>query len=90
MMGYGAGTWMGLGGWLTLVGWIALVVGLVLLVAWAAGRIGDRGESGAPSLSAPATAPASDAIEVLRLRFARGEITTEEYREARSVLDAAR
>lgn len=88
MMGYGAGTWMGLGGWLTVLGCIALVVGLVLIVAWALGKLGDRRDRGGSRVVEPTVPATSDAVEVLRLRFARGEMTAEEYREARQVLEA--
>jgi len=63
---------MGLGGWL----WMVLGVVLVVVVVWAlvaavAGR--DR----------PA---AEDAGQILRARFARGEITQAEYEQARRLL----
>ena len=63
---------MGLGGWL----WMILGVVLVVIVVWAlvtavAGR--DR----------PA---AEDAAQILKVRFARGEITQAEYEQARRLL----
>jgi uncharacterized membrane protein len=79
---------MGLGGWLTVLGCIALVVGLVLILAWALGKLGDRQDRGGSRVVGPTVPPTSDAVEVLRLRFARGEMTAEEYREARQVLEA--
>jgi uncharacterized membrane protein len=75
----------GLGGWLTMLGCIALVVGLVLVAAWALGKTGTKAE-----VAAPPTRQGTDAIEVLRLRFARGEMTVEEYTAARQVLEAER
>lgn len=64
---------MGLGGWL----WMVLGVVLFAVVAWAlvtavAGR--DR----------PAT---EEAGQILRARFARGEITQAEYEQARRLLE---
>lgn len=83
MMGYGAGTWMGISGWLTMAGGIVLVIGLVLLVAWAIGRVGE-------GAGTRAQAQGPDALEVLRLRFARGEITADEYQAAKQVLENVR
>lgn len=85
MMGYGAGLGFGFGGLLTLLGWVLLVVGLVLLIAWAIGKLG----SGTPTSSAAATrSSAVDAVDVLRHRFARGEITRDEYLAAKQTLEA--
>jgi len=63
---------MGLGGWL----WMILGVVLVVIVVWAlvtavAGR------------DHPA---AEDAAQILKARFARGEITQAEYEQARRLL----
>jgi len=88
MMGYGAGLGFGLGGLLALLGCILLVVGVVVLIAWAIGRIG-KTQPGAqpPTPTQPAT---QDAVEVLRLRFARGEMTADEYIAAKQVLETER
>ena len=63
---------MGLGGWL----WMILAVVLLVVIVWAVvsaiqGR--DRG-------------PADDAAQILKTRFARGEISQEEYEQARRLL----
>ncbi|MEO5965850.1 MAG: SHOCT domain-containing protein [Candidatus Limnocylindrales bacterium] len=87
MMGYGAGLGFGLGGLLTMLGWMLLVVGLVVLAVWAFGKVGNSG--GASTGNAPRAA-SSDAIEVLRLRFARGEMTAEEYQAAKLMLEGER
>jgi uncharacterized membrane protein len=90
MMGYGAGLGFGFGGLLALLGCIALVVGVVVLVAWAIGRVGKPAQD---VQGAQATAPRSatqDAVEVLRLRFARGEMTADDYVAAKQVLEAER
>ncbi len=86
MMGYGAGLGFGLGGLLVLLGCIALVVGLVVLIAWAAGRIGEPARL--PQGQGPIAK--ADAIDVLRMRFARGEITADELTAARQTLEAQR
>jgi uncharacterized membrane protein len=87
MMGYGAGLGFGFGGLLALLGCILLVVGVVVLIAWAVGKLGHGAQAG----QVPAPPPASqDAVDVLRLRFARGEMTTDEYLAAKTTLEAER
>jgi putative membrane protein len=87
MMGYGAGLGFGLGGWLLMLGGILLLVGVVVLIVWLVGRIGQP----APGPQPPTPRPTNqDALEVLRLRFARGEITADEYLAAKQVLEAER
>jgi uncharacterized membrane protein len=87
MMGYGAGLGFGFGGLLALLGCVLLVVGVIVLVAWAIGRAGhgDR----ASQVQAPRAA-ADDASEVLRVRFARGEMTADEFIAAKQTLEAQR
>ena len=88
MMGYGAGAWFGLGGWLAVLGCIALVVGLVALVLWAFSRSGVGRDASTPTLPAANATP--NAMEILRLRFARGEITAEEFDSAKQTLGGDR
>jgi len=84
MMGSGF-AWSG--GWgLGLLGagsmvlfWVAVIVGIVLLVRWfvstgQAGQVIPREES---------------ALEILKQRYARGEITREEYEEMRRTIQGA-
>jgi putative membrane protein len=69
------------GGWWILPGpllWLLLIVGIVLLVR---GRNG-----GTPS----AGGGRETAIDVLERRFAEGELSPEQYRERRSVLEQQR
>ena len=87
MMGYGAGLGFGLGGVFTLLGCVLLVVGAVVLVAWAIGRIGQGGQPTRVQAPPPA---AEVAAEVLRMRFARGEMTADEYVAANEILEAKR
>jgi uncharacterized membrane protein len=94
MMGYGAGLGFGFGsgGVLVALGCIAVLVGLVLLAAWAVGRSG-QGAAPATTPGAAPTPPAAaqpDAMDVLRMRLARGEITVDEYAAAKSALEAGR
>ena len=86
MFGYGGGAGFGLGGWLGMLGMIILVIGVVVLIAWLVGRVAPTSQPQAP------TAPPAghDALELLRLRFARGEITEAEYRSAKQVLEEGR
>jgi putative membrane protein len=71
------GTW----GWvamiLQMVFWLGLIAGVVLLVVWAIRR------SGQTSLSSPGYAISGQptAKDVLQARYARGEITREQYQQ---------
>src|SRR5512135_2212362 len=86
VMGYGAGLGFGIGGWLAMIGMVILVVGVVVLIAWLAARGG-----AATQPAAPAPRPAGqDALDLLSLRFARGEISTDEYVAAKQVLEGGR
>jgi putative membrane protein len=69
------------GGWWLLPGpllWLLIIGGIVLLV---------RGRNGRPQLTGGGR---ETAIDVLERRFAEGELTAEQYRERRSVLDEQR
>ena len=78
------GTGMGMG-WMWIF-WLLLIVGIVLLVALAVRALGGGirrdgapgGDDGRPSRS--------HARELLDERYARGELTTEEYRERLTAL----
>jgi putative membrane protein len=87
MMGYGAGFGFGFGGLLALLGCVLLVVGIVVLVVWAVGRSGQSAQV-APGQASGRSVP--DAIDVLRQRFARGEITADEFTAAKQLLEAGR
>jgi putative membrane protein len=68
--------WMGL---MMILFWGGLIV-LVVLLLRGGGFRGRKDETGTPA-SGP------DASEILRARFARGEITEDEYRKSLTVLD---
>ncbi|OGN86713.1 MAG: hypothetical protein A2X23_05015 [Chloroflexi bacterium GWC2_73_18] len=70
MMGFEWG--MGVGGWL----WMLVGIGVVVAIVWAL-------VTAATGHGRPATA---DAASILKARFARGEISEEEYEQARRVL----
>ena len=76
------GTGMGMGmGWMWLF-WLLLVFGVVLLVGLAVRAIGGRGTRGVGGERAADRPTArSRARELLDERYARGELTGEEYRE---------
>ena len=65
--GYGGG-WMALG-WLSmLVFWVLVIVGIVVLIRWTGAR------------NVPSPRGAGDtALEILKRRYASGEITKEQY-----------
>ena len=91
MMGYGGGFGLGFGygGLLMALGCVAVVVGIVLLAAWALGR-GGRPAAPPSAVPSPAAAPRPDALEILRLRLARGEVTVDEFAAAKQALEAGR
>ena len=70
MTGFESG--MGLGGWL----WMALAVALLVVIVWAV----------VAAIPGRDRRPADDAAQILRTRFARGEISQEEYEQARRLL----
>ena len=80
--GYGPHMWHG-GGWMffgpvMMIGFIAvLVVVVVLVVRW----LGGTGPGQAPS-----SPPAGTPLDILKERFARGEIDKDEFEERRRVL----
>lgn len=84
MMGYGTGLGFGLGGMLWVLGCILLIVGLVALAAWAVSR------ATAHDHEPKAPAEGTEALDILRARFARGEISEAEYTQAANVLRIGR
>ena len=62
---------------LWLLFWIAIIVLVIYLIR----QLGSR-----PTTHAPKSAPLSP-LELLQLRYARGEISTEEYEERKRVLE---
>ncbi len=87
MMGYGTGLGFGMGGWLGMLGGLLLIVGAVVLIVWVIGKTGQSSQSAQGHAAQPTT---QDAVEVLRQRFARGEITADEFTAAKQVLEAGR
>ena len=78
----GAGNWgsvgnFGIWGWisfiLNLVFWVGLTAGLILLMVWAVRR------ARVPTATGPHTSGQPTAKEILQAKYARGEITREQY-----------
>ncbi|MCC6179221.1 MAG: SHOCT domain-containing protein [Chloroflexi bacterium] len=81
--GAGWGAWMAFG-WLFMVAfWGAVIVGIILLARAFAGRSG-RAED-----SARSGRTEDSAIEILRRRYAAGEISREQYEAMRADLEDA-
>ncbi len=83
MMGGGMMGWGWLIGLLIIVLLIVGIVALVLMLARSSGASGASGASGG-ALQQPSSQP--DAMETLRQRFARGEMSREEFEQAREAL----
>jgi putative membrane protein len=69
------GGWMGGFGWIGmlvgLVFWVLVLGGLAWLVTWAVRRAGSGGSA----------STGSSAVEIAQQRYARGEITREQYQQ---------
>ena len=76
---YGFGGWMG-GGWLWM---LLLIVAVVMLIVWAL-----RGSAGSSSSQPPPSqrAERQTPLETLDMRFAKGEISEDEYKSMRRTL----
>jgi putative membrane protein len=85
MHGFGFG-WGGMifGGLLTLLFW-GVVIALIVFVVRALSRSGSG--QAAPSAGSPAQTP-DRALEILRERYARGEISKDEFNSMRQDLTA--
>ena len=77
MMGYG---WAGWGGGFCMLGGLLLLIGVIVVVVWAVMTVtrGGRAPTGDSSRPTP--------NEILRERFARGEISEQEFEQAKKVL----
>jgi putative membrane protein len=88
-MGYGIGAGGSYGyagggatGLLWGLGSLLLLVGVVLLVVWVASRM----LSGRQDATSEPTTPRPEPLEILKARFARGEISEADFQQARRVL----
>lgn len=76
--GYGGGYGM-MSGWGFFIGvtfWLLMLAGLVLLVVWAVRTMSHGGGGGGAGKP-----PADEACTIARTRYAKGEITKEQYEE---------
>jgi putative membrane protein len=74
--GMNGGWGMGFGGPFMILFWILVIVGVVVLVKW----LLDQSSTGKGSRD-------KSALEILRERYARGEINREEYEQKRRDLE---
>ncbi len=79
MFGGCCGGWGGYGafGWIGLVFNLLIVVAVIWLIVWAIKRFTGNGLPGLPTSGGGS----QSAREILQTRYARGEITREQYRE---------
>jgi putative membrane protein len=77
MYGYGRfGNMMGgFGGWLFLLFGLLVLAGIVLLVVWAVRA------AGGSAMHQPPARPVDEACAIAKVRYAKGEITKEQYEE---------
>jgi len=81
MFGFHGFSWLGM-----ILGWVftaAVVVGLVLLIIWAVRRTGTSSHNNPPQ---PVASQGLSAKDVAQMRYAKGEITREEYQQILSDL----
>jgi putative membrane protein len=72
------GQWMGFGGGFMWIVWILLIVGVV----WVIKVMLSTGNDAPPRANLP-----QSALDILKARFARGEISAEEYKRMRQELE---
>lgn len=75
---------MGAGGWLWMVGGLVLLIGIVVLVVRGMGGY-DR-----PADRSSDARPREEPMDILRARFARGEISEAEFEQAKRTLGGDR
>ena len=76
MMGYGFDG--GSLGWIWMIGGLLVMIGVVVLIVWAVSAMSRGSASREPERPT--------ALDILRERFARGEITQQEFEQARKTL----
>lgn len=77
------GDWFGPYGWLGMIlyglFWLALILGIIWLVVWAIRR-SSSGNWNSSTMN-DRTATGSSAKDIAQMRYARGEISREEYQQ---------
>ncbi len=76
MMGYGLAG--GAAGWIWMLAGLLVMVGFVILIIWAVGNASRGGSNRDPERPTP--------LDILRERLARGEITQQEFEQAKKTL----
>lgn len=80
--GYGGyGMMGGYGGWLFLFFGLLVLVGVVLLVIWAVRMMSGPGRDHMAPPMTPPTSSTDDACSIAKVRYAKGEITKDQYEE---------
>jgi len=72
--GYGVGWVMGI---INIIFWVAVIIGVVYLIKWLSSSSKQKGQEGKS---------VDSALDVLRERYAKGEISREEFEEKKKVL----
>jgi putative membrane protein len=78
MMGYGFDGGGGGFGWIWMLGGLLVMVGFVVLIVWAVGAVSRGGTSREAGQPTP--------LDILRERYARGEITQQDFEQAKKTL----
>ena len=80
VMGWGSSAFNPWWGVLTMLFWVLIIGGIALFIAWFVRQ--------GPTAGAPPSGRDSRAMEILRERYARGEITQEEFERMRTILES--
>ncbi|MHB0915082.1 MAG: SHOCT domain-containing protein [Thermoleophilia bacterium] len=81
--GWGTGSGMGLAGGIVMaIFWVAVLVAVITLVVWLVRQVQtDNTQAGVPGAT-----PVQSPLDILKTRYAKGEIDKEEYEERRQTL----
>ena len=71
--------------WVFGVG-VVVLVGIAIVIAIVQGRSGPTQQTFPPSPPMPPSSPSDTPLDILARRFAKGEITAEEYQKGRDLL----
>ncbi len=74
MMGYGVGWVMGI---INIIFWVVVIIGVIYLIKWLSSTSKQGGKE---------TKGENTAFDILRERYAKGEINREEFEEKKKVL----
>jgi uncharacterized membrane protein len=71
--------------WVFVMG-VVVLVGLAVVIAIVQGRSGPSQQAFPASVPMPPSPPSETPLDILARRFAKGEITAEEYQKGRDLL----